>query len=89
MAQAFFHRKTAVFQLSQLAIEIHARTHSRKPLWLDRIQLRCPFEAQFFTICAFNHIQNFIQFQDSLLGLAAGDRDHRPRADQLRHDQKL
>ena len=33
MAQAFFHRKVAVFHYFQLPIEIHARMSTRKPLW--------------------------------------------------------
>ena len=37
MAEAFFHRKTAVFHYFQLAIEILARTRSRKPLCLDML----------------------------------------------------
>ena len=35
MAEAFFHRKTAVFNYFQLAIEILAWTRSRKPLCLQ------------------------------------------------------
>ena len=39
MAETFFHRKTAVFHYFQLAIEILARTHSRKPLWPQLTQI--------------------------------------------------
>ena len=36
MAEAFFHRKKAVFHYFQLAIKILARACSRKPLWGEK-----------------------------------------------------